>query len=502
MLWKKQSTKEVLEQIQKDVLQIEEYGANTQQRQKRLVGSLVLYSAIFYLIAVAVFYFYYFPPQLQERLLYATPFIVFPFLIYLLKRLLSWYYRRKITKNELKLKSLRERKEKILEQVMETETYKVAKEILETYAPDQLRKSQVLKPQPVVQTPAQRMPSPSSQQSEVRKRLVNSGTTSPPGPPAGLVRPTVAPSGLHQTPGFPPRPQLLAQSAPTRPGIGSTSPHRVSPSPALTHGPPSHSHPMSASVPPSYSTPASILHSHPARPDPSSTGNGPPGPPMPRPVLPRERGYFDRFVEYLVGDGPANRFALVCRQCESHNGMALKDEFPYLAFRCAYCYYWNPARKQRPSAPRLEDLTPQPPPSLSVPEDQEEDEEDDDEEEEDEEEQEEQESSSGEEEEEEEEEEEDEEGGMDEEESGGSSSGDEEGAASSSEQSSAKPTSSQEAGSLEDVAKSTPSSITSSDPSTSDDHLQQPNCHANSCTTASSTTTTTPSSTTENEETE
>lgn len=63
--------------------------------------------------------------------------------IYLLKRLLSWYYRRKITKNELKLKSLRERKEKILEQVMETETYKVAKEILETYAPDQLRKSQV-----------------------------------------------------------------------------------------------------------------------------------------------------------------------------------------------------------------------------------------------------------------------------------------------------------------------------------------------------------------------
>ena len=51
---------------------------------------------------------------------------------------------------------------------------------------------------------------------------------------------------------------------------------------------------------------------------------------MPRPVLPRERGYLDRFVEYLVGDGPANRFALVCRQCESHNGMALKDEFPYL----------------------------------------------------------------------------------------------------------------------------------------------------------------------------
>lgn len=62
----------------------------------------------------------------------------------------------------------------------------------------------------------------------------------------------------------------------------------------------------------------------------SGLGGVPPGPPMPRPVLPRERGYLDRFIEYLVGDGPANRFALVCRQCESHNGMALKDEFQYL----------------------------------------------------------------------------------------------------------------------------------------------------------------------------
>ena len=78
-----------------------------------------------------------------------------------------------------------------------------------------------------------------------------------------------------------------------------------------------------------------------------------PGPPLPRPVLPRERGYMDRMVEYLVGDGPSNRYALICRQCQSHNGMALREEFEYVAYRCCYCYYWNPARKQRPVAPRL-----------------------------------------------------------------------------------------------------------------------------------------------------
>lgn len=56
----------------------------------------------------------------------------------------------------------------------------------------------------------------------------------------------------------------------------------------------------------------------------------PPGPPMPRAVLPRERGVMDRLVEFIVGDGPSNRFALVCRQCASHNGMALQEEFEYL----------------------------------------------------------------------------------------------------------------------------------------------------------------------------
>jgi hypothetical protein len=38
---------------------------------------------------------------------------------------------------------MRERKKKLLEDVMDNETYKVAKEILEKFAPDQLQKSSV-----------------------------------------------------------------------------------------------------------------------------------------------------------------------------------------------------------------------------------------------------------------------------------------------------------------------------------------------------------------------
>ncbi|KAI1898152.1 hypothetical protein AGOR_G00069410 [Albula goreensis] len=87
------------------------------------------------------------------------------------------------------------------------------------------------------------------------------------------------------------------------------------------------------------------------------TGLHPPGPPLARPILPRDRGAMDRVIEYLVGDGPQNRYALICQQCFSHNGMALKEEFEYVAFRCAYCYFLNPARKTRPQAPRLPEFS-------------------------------------------------------------------------------------------------------------------------------------------------
>ncbi len=54
-------------------------------------------------------------------------------------------------------------------------------------------------------------------------------------------------------------------------------------------------------------------------------------PPMPRPVLPRDRTVTDRLIEYLVGDGPQNRYALICKSCQSHNGMALKEEYEFMS---------------------------------------------------------------------------------------------------------------------------------------------------------------------------
>lgn len=50
-----------------------------------------------------------------------------------------WYYNRKIVAYKKKLIELRNEKKKILDEVMDKETFKVAKDILEKYAPHQLQ---------------------------------------------------------------------------------------------------------------------------------------------------------------------------------------------------------------------------------------------------------------------------------------------------------------------------------------------------------------------------
>lgn len=90
--------------------------------------------------------------------------------------------------------------------------------------------------------------------------------------------------------------------------------------------------------------------------------------PLPRPILPRERGVLDRMMDFFVGDGPHQRYALICRHCGGHNGMALQEEFEYVSYNCCYCYQFNPPRKMRPMGPRLPvPPPPQPPPAAATP---------------------------------------------------------------------------------------------------------------------------------------
>ncbi|KAI6187849.1 Endoplasmic reticulum junction formation protein lunapark [Aphelenchoides besseyi] len=63
-----------------------------------------------------------------------------------------------------------------------------------------------------------------------------------------------------------------------------------------------------------------------------------------RPFIQPSRTPIDKILDYIVGDGPSNRFALICQQCYVHNGMCLPEEFKSMAFICFNCGMYNPAR--------------------------------------------------------------------------------------------------------------------------------------------------------------
>uniref|UniRef100_UPI00358F07AB endoplasmic reticulum junction formation protein lunapark n=1 Tax=Myxine glutinosa TaxID=7769 RepID=UPI00358F07AB len=315
----KPSTVEILEGIEQEIALLEEKRERAERQQRLWIGRLVFYSALFYCCAAALFWFWYFPDLWLDRLLFILPFIIFPILIHMMKNFLSWWFVKSTEKNALALEEQTDKKKRILEEVKDKQTYKNAKEILEKFDPE-LKKAK--------QQEQQQLAAPQVQTSqELRQRTVAQRglPSSPASPPTAEAQVTNArgvivsasPPGLIVAPGGPPERLLM------------TSPHGPIPGRRF--------------VPIDFGAPC-------------APGMHPPGPPLPRPILPRQRGMADRIIEYLVGDGPQNRYALICHQCCSHNGMALREEFEYIAFRCAYCFSMNPARKAKPQPPRLTEL--------------------------------------------------------------------------------------------------------------------------------------------------
>ncbi|NXQ33019.1 LNP protein, partial [Alaudala cheleensis] len=312
----KPSTVEVLEKIDKDIQRLEEFREKNQRLQKLWVGRLLLYSSLLYLITCIIVYLWCLPDEWTARLTMTLPFFAFPLIIWCIRTLLIFFFSKRTERNNDALEDLKSQKKKILEEVMEKETYKTAKLILERFDPESSAKETEL---PSAGTSATPRP---GQEIRQRTAVQRSASTPPPATPK---------QGSPKSP-LPASPNLQRE-APALSGL-----------------------PDRTAVP---TLQSSVLPRHPGSPATSVPGMGlhPPGPPLARPILPRERGVVDRVIEYLVGDGPQNRYALICQQCFSHNGMALKEEFEYVAFRCAYCFFLNPARKTRPQAPRLPDFS-------------------------------------------------------------------------------------------------------------------------------------------------
>ncbi|XP_063370783.1 endoplasmic reticulum junction formation protein lunapark-B isoform X1 [Cydia amplana] len=300
---RKKTTTEVLEKLETNIKRIEQDGQSKEQKHKRVIGYVMAYSVGFYVLFAILYYFMYVGKSQHwlSSVLHASPLLVLPVVVIFLRTAISWYYNWTISKNRIKLNKMKEEKKKILEEVMNTETYKVAKEILDKYgSPDD--QSKALKPF----TPSINVPG-------------NSGNPStPPATPGQLRQRQLA---LTSTP--------INQNRELMPmnNMGSTfKGPRLRMSDKQANGVPSVRF---------------------------ADEDNKPSDQLPRPLLDKNRSALDKVVDYLLKDGPNHRMALICKECSSHNGMAMVEEFDYVSFVCAYCGRLNPARKQRPAAPLL-----------------------------------------------------------------------------------------------------------------------------------------------------
>ncbi|KAF0027797.1 hypothetical protein F2P81_020538 [Scophthalmus maximus] len=293
----KPTTVEQLENLDKEIKELEEFRTKNQRLKKLWVGRLLFYSSVFYLLICLFVYCLFLPEQWWQKLLMALPFFLYPVLVWFIRKLLIFLFSKRTDRNNDKLEDSKAAKKKILEEVMETETYKNAKLILERFDPEAKKKTEL------ESTPVRPQMTPRPGQ-EIRQRGM-----------AMRPMPMGTPVAMAMTPPPGARPLL---------GPGGT-PVDISPCPVL--------------LLPDRTCPS--LSSRRTAGEIGSVSLSPPRGRTQDPLLSHSRC----------------RYALICQQCFSHNGMALKEEFEYLAFRCAYCYFLNPARKTRPQAPRLPEFS-------------------------------------------------------------------------------------------------------------------------------------------------
>ncbi|KAG0497857.1 hypothetical protein HPP92_002548 [Vanilla planifolia] len=61
---------------------------------------------------------------------------------------------------------------------------------------------------------------------------------------------------------------------------------------------------------------------------------------------PEEGGWLARIAALLVGEDPTQCYALICGNCHKHNGLAKKEDFPYITYYCPHCNALNGSRRE------------------------------------------------------------------------------------------------------------------------------------------------------------
>ncbi|CAF3602015.1 unnamed protein product [Rotaria sp. Silwood1] len=267
---------EELEDLHSELSHLQQTLLQTRLRQRQWTKWFAIYAILAYLIVNISYYTLFLSQDFVIQIYACAISIAFGILLYSIHWIIRWYFRMIIQTREEKLGLFKERKQELIEEVKNKETYAVAKNLLEKYG-------EKLTP-------------------EVRSPIMNGNNKDP--HPRASIKPTI--------------PNAEKPPIPV-----------ISPSPSSFEN-------------------GNQLVQTPVREGPSRLAAGVTPGKLPRAILPPQRTVWGAILDTIVGDGPSKRYALICKSCNSHNGMALEEEFEYLSFRCAYCNYFNGARKHKP----------------------------------------------------------------------------------------------------------------------------------------------------------
>ncbi|PIK60688.1 hypothetical protein BSL78_02380 [Apostichopus japonicus] len=353
---KKPSTLEELERIDKEIGSLLQLKRRDGELEKQYVGTLVLYSVIVYFIMALVFYFYFVPEDWTGRAIQILPLLLFPFIIWLVRRLIRTYFTRRISRCEGK-RNLCDgdlipylacgftlvRYKNPIDSCVGQRSFEL-KGVGRSQREGELQGSErnfgKVRPRvcsttttPIVSTPSSGR-SPPGVTPALRQRLPASGGRGR-GRGRGAATPMIP---TRQTPG-PGTPW-------TTPRVTGQRPMSNCSTVMLNRCLHTYNHLPFYTLPNGIGEVATIIMIIIMTSFDYSSG------------LTEREGDCGQVSGLFSRRWSGNRFALICKHCYSHNGMALQEEFEYLAFRCPYCGTFNPSRKTRPNAPKLPESLP------------------------------------------------------------------------------------------------------------------------------------------------
>jgi len=327
---KKKTTIETLEHLEKEIKECEKFKQKSEYNEKKYIGALLLYSIVFYVIGAVFYYIYLMPKNLGDRVKTLIPFFIMPLLIFLLRKFLKWFYIKRQTTYENKLNYLKEEKKCILEEVKEKETYKKAREILERFS---LNGDVQITPPTTPAGNTSMFPNSTPALNNTKRMQINETAMLN---SSNMINAnnTLIHRNVKQL-------QQQNQSYNTSKASNSAV-NNLDQTKSQTN----QLNSSTVSNVSNIQSSGSVI-----------TGNNNQQAPttnisqartlLPRPIIAPNRTIFDKLLDFLIGEGPNNRYALICKSCHFHNGMALKEEFEYVAFRCAYCLFYNESRKNK-----------------------------------------------------------------------------------------------------------------------------------------------------------